>query len=1187
MREQINRLAKGILEFEQAQLVIPKEIRETISAGNTGTGELRICREDMRELKGVIYSTNPRVMVTDESFYGKECRVGYRIETQTATEPVTLTGEFTLVTSCGEASVPYTFILMPDSEMVEPIDTLEEFAVLAESDTLAALQMFNSPAFIRMPFMQQLKLRTLYDGLRFRGNQLVAMEEFLTGCGAKEEVHIRADETEKTYRGINESIEDSIIIEKNTWGTVRIELSAEGGFITLPVTSLTEEDFVDGQAKVRFKVEREAMHRGINRGAIRVKNIRRSFVIPVVADCGRTAEKVLNHGYMTEYGQFVRLAVQYMVIEGGASTDESKEQELQLVLRQLDSALSRLRGGKNSPDQLELYHAGVQLALGRKQQAGILLEDLHDRVCAARSEELGNYCFYLYLRAVMDDDQNRYKQLVLLLNKFYEESIDRDMLLWLLLRTDKILQDNLSMAMAKLRDRFDDGSRNPFLLLEGAKRLAAAPEMLENMDDYFRQLLWTCVRYNVMNSALSQVSGRAATMSKHWSEPLFRILEGFYEKYPTAECLEGICSLLIKGEKKGARAFYWYEKGVEEDVRLTRLYEYYLYALPENYDRKLPQIVLMYFSYHHALNRRAQEALYANLLTYCRDDEALMESYREQIESFALDQLFQGVMDDRLSEIYRYAIYPEMVDEKNAKVLPRLLLAKKITCDNPEITQLVLCYEELEDEQIVPLSGGRVYVPVYTDNCLILQQDIYGNRYASLPCVMTDFFHDEELLEACMEKNQESDMMSIRSCSRIMSGADEGRITGEKLLSVLRRDHLRPLYVQKLQSKVIAGCCEENENDNSLYLLSLNPKLMSRAEQIAVTESFIRRENYRDAYEWVHNWGHEGIAPELLMILCKNAIQENAFSPNKRLLNLSVICMADGSYDPSVLEYLCCYYNGSSRQMQQFLTLGQKDGRNIYDLSERLLGQMLFSGWSENLDEVFFAYAGGNVADEILVRAYLVKKSFLYFTEDVPVTGEVFAYLENLIMSREVSNGMPNVCLMALTKYYSTLDDLSGRQIELCREMVNELYRQGLMFAYYQNLARFIRLPGNLAGKLMIEYRGSKNSHVKLCMRISSRSEEKIEEMIPHMYEGYFVKAATVFVGETVDYEIYDSEKGDAPAKTGRMTKSCLVNEDDGSRGSQLNQILMEMSGDRETLRRKLERYGAEDTLAKQLFTIR
>ncbi|MBQ8814831.1 MAG: hypothetical protein IJZ85_10110 [Lachnospiraceae bacterium] len=1187
MREQINRLAKGIMEYEQAQLVIPKEISKTISGGVPYTGELRICREDMRELKGVIYSTDPRVIVNEESFCGKDCRVGYRVEAATALEPVTLTGEFTLVTGCGEAAIPYTFVMMPDSETVEPMETLEEFAALAEADPLAALQAFNSPAFIRMPFMQQLKLRTLYDGLRFRGNQLIAMEEFLVGCGAKEEVHIRADETEKTYRGINESIEDSIIIEKNTWGTVRIELSAEGGFITLPVTLLTEEDFVDGQAKVRFKVEREAMHRGVNRGAIRIKNIRRSFAIPVAADCARTAEKVLNHSYMTEYGRFVRLAVQYMALEGRTDMVSDGEKKLQLILHQLDTALTRLRGGKNSPDQLELYHAAVQLTLGRRQQAGILLEDLHDRVCEARTEELGNYCFYLYLRAVIDDDQNRHKQLVLLLNKFYEESADKDMLLWLLLRTDKVLKDNPSMAMAKLRDRFERGSRNPFLLVEGIKLLADAPHMLENMDDYFRQLLWTGVRYGVMNTALSQVAGRAATMGKHWSESLFRILEGFYAEYPCEECLEGICSLLIKGEKKGERAFYWYEKGVEEDVRLTRLYEYYLYALPEDYDRKLPQIVLMYFSYHHALNRRAQEALYANLLTYCREDEALMESYREQIESFALDQMFQGVMDDRLSEIYRYAIYPEMVDEKTAKVLPRLLLAKRITCDNPEIAQLVLCYEELEDEQIVPLSGGRVYVPVYTDNCLILQQDIYGNRYASLPCVMTDFFEDEQLLEACMEKNQDSDMLSIRTCSRIMSGADDGRITGEKLLSVLRRDQLRPLYVQKLQSKVIAGCCEDDETDSSLYLLSLNPKLMTRAEQIAVTETFIRRGNYRDAYHWVQSWGHEGIASEWLMLLCQNTIQEKSFAPSKRLLNLSVICMADGGFSPSVLEYLCCYYNGSSKQMQHFLKLGREHECNVYDLPERLLGQMLFSGWSENLDEVFFDYAEGNVADEVLVRAYLVTKSFLYFTADVPVMADVFAYLEKLIGSREVHNGMPNVCLMALTKYYSTLDDLNGKQIELCREMVNELYRQGLMFAYYQNLARFIRLPGSLSGKLIIEYRGSKQSSVKLCMRISARDEEKIEEMVPHMYEGYFVKAATVFVGETVDYEIYDSEKGDAPVKSGRMTKSCLVNEDDGSRGSQLNQILVELNGDRETLRRKLERYGAEDTLARQLFTIR
>lgn len=1182
MREQINRLAKGIMEYEKSPLVVPKEVVQTFPAGATGAGELYFYREDMRELKGVIYSTNPRVVVLEESFYGRECKVGYRIEASVGLEPVEIAGEFILVTSCGEVSVPYRFTLIPESAATQHTVTLDEFVALAQTDKHEAVQLFSSSSFVYMPFMQQLRMRTLYDGLLSRGNHLLALEEFLTGCGAKEEVRIRVDETEKNYRGINESIEDSFIIEKNTWGTLRIELSAEGGFITLPVTSLTEEDFRDNMAKVRFTVDKEALHRGVNHGEIRIRHIRGTYTIPVTADGVRTGNTV-NHGYMTEYAQFVRKAARYLALEDCADA----EQEKYRILCELDAMLNRLRGGSAASDQLELYHAAVQMALGRNQQAGILLEDLHERVCAARSEELGNYCFYLYLRTVMDGDAERRRSLILLLNKFYTETSERDVLLWLLIRLDPILRENPLMVMSRLRDRFEEGSRNPFLLIEGAKRLAIAPEMLNAIDRYSRQLLWTCVRYGLANRILSQLAGRLATAGKHWNESLFRILEGFYVAAPTAECLEGICSQLIKGERKGKEAFRWYEMGVEQDIRLTRLYEYYLYALPEDYNRRLPRMVLMYFSYHHALNRRAQEALYANILAYCRDDEALMESYREQIEAFALDQMFQGVMDDRLSEIYRYAIYPEMIDEKTARVLPRLLLAKRISCDNPEISQLVLCYEELEDEQIVPLTDGKVYVPVYTDNCLILQQDIYGNRYASLPYVMTDFFRDEDLLAACMEKTTDYDMMSIRTCSRLMSGASDGRITGELLLSVLRREHLRPLYVQKLQAGVIAGCCESDDADSSLYLLSLDPKLMSRREQIAVTETLIRKENYRDAYAWITTWGHEGVAPESLLALCCRMVRDKSFEPDRRLLSLCAECVRNEQYDAFVLEYLCRFYNGDSARMQNLLALMTAQERGVYDLPERLLGQMLFSRYDKGLDEVFFAYANGNTADETLVRAYLVTKCFLYFTVDEPVTEEVFAYLEQLIMSRDVGNGMPNVCLMALSRYYSTKEDLSARQTELCEAMVLELYRQGYIFEYYQKLARIVQLPGGLATKLIIEYRGGKNSRIRLRMRISSRGEEVTEELIPHVYEGYYVKAVTVFVGETVDYEIYDSEKGDAPVKNGRVIKSAVINEEDGSRESQLNQILAAMTGDREKLGRLLERYGAEDTLSRQLFTIR
>ena len=41
------------------------------------------------------------------------------------------------------------------------------------------------------------------------------------------------------------------------------------------------------------------------------------------------------------------------------------------------------------------------------------------------------------------------------------------------------------------------------------------------------------------------------------------------------------------------QAFKWYEKGIKEGISLTRLYEYYLYALPKDYCYLLPKEVLL------------------------------------------------------------------------------------------------------------------------------------------------------------------------------------------------------------------------------------------------------------------------------------------------------------------------------------------------------------------------------------------------------------------------------------------------------------------------------------------------------------------------------------------------------------------------------------------------------------------
>lgn len=117
--------------------------------------------------------------------------------------------------------------------------------------------------------------------------------------------------------------------------------------------------------------------------------------------------------------------------------------------------------------------------------------------------------------------------------------------------------------------------------------------------------------------------------------------------------------------------FLWYEKGIKEEISLTRIYEYYLYSLPASYDQMLPKQVLLYFSYEHShMDRRSRSVLYANVLTYLKPGDRLYNAYEREMEKFAMEQLFEGRIDRFLAVIYRHMIYRDIIDAQVARVLP-------------------------------------------------------------------------------------------------------------------------------------------------------------------------------------------------------------------------------------------------------------------------------------------------------------------------------------------------------------------------------------------------------------------------------------------------------------------------------------------------------------------------------------
>ena len=92
-------------------------------------------------------------------------------------------GTFYLITSGGEKEIPYSFCAesTTSGKALGNLKTAQDFADIAKRDLDMALRLFEYRDFVEAPFMQDLKVRTLYDGLKGRPDRRKELEEFWPG----------------------------------------------------------------------------------------------------------------------------------------------------------------------------------------------------------------------------------------------------------------------------------------------------------------------------------------------------------------------------------------------------------------------------------------------------------------------------------------------------------------------------------------------------------------------------------------------------------------------------------------------------------------------------------------------------------------------------------------------------------------------------------------------------------------------------------------------------------------------------------------------------------------------------------------------------------------------------------------------------------------------------------------------
>lgn len=1128
MRERINRLARGMIDSQIPELVLaPEQLETVVPAGEVIRGEIMVGSANNLHIKGLVYSSHERVQIVNNAFGGLRNRIIYEVNSRFTEHGDMIKGSFYLVTNAGEREIPYSLCVQAGNtgDVYGTLNTPRDFGLLAKKDLESALRMFEYQDFTEAPFMKDARVRTIYEGLKGRAGRRNLLEEFLVALHVKEPVKLTLDTNKRVYAYTPEPVEAEIDITSSGWGYVSADLEGDAPFIEMAGSKITDRDFMNGRCRVRYRIVTSRLHRGRNFGRIRIRSLGEEFVIAIEADgCkGRdTAGRGQEERVMDKESLFQYLSLRLDYEAGMDGQDQ--------MLSQLTRQTEHLRAGFPEDDRTRLLQAELLVLNGKPENASMVLDEARDSVLGNRDREVDSYCFYQYLRLQVKQDKDQKASLVRYLRKLlWEDGMVRQVPFLLLVKLDETMAQNPLKLYESMTSLFENGCSSPFLYVAACRLVEEHPDLLMHLGDFEIQFLNLGIQKGMVSPGTALRAGELAQAVRHYRKLLKRLMIRLYEAYPQVRLLEAVCSILIRGECKTREAFKWYEKALGQGVNLTRLYEYFLYSLPVDYGHLLPKEVLLYFSYDKDLDSHSRSVLYRNILLYMNPGSALYETYARNMEQFAMEELFRSRINSRMAVIYDHMIYKDMIDIRVARVLPGILKSCRVRCEDPRMKYVIVRYEELEEEEAFLLEDQAAYVPLFSDRNVLLFQDAYGSRYLDVKHWKVPVMDKPELLDQCSRMYPDHPMLRLRECRNILEQGVETDKQAELLEEAMVQMRLSPVFEASILEAVTGYYCKRAAGEtegtggfNCTYLIQLDKKRLGVKQRQQICATLISQNYLREAYDMTREYGSQYISPGLLMKLCAKTILMRLFDQDDQLLHMAYQVFRDGAYDSVIMDYLCEHFNGTVSQMYEVLIQGEKEHVETYDLEDRLLCQMLFTGCCQQMDSVFELYMKRKTPREMIIKAYFTQKSVQYFLEGQDMDSRVFEYLKHAVAGIMEKDKVPTVYLLALTRYFSNEEWLSVEDKALCRSMLAVLLEEGLVFPYTRELSRHIPVPEDIMDKAMVEYRGKKDSHPELLVRILPEEPDWHSEDLRRVYQGIYVKQKVLFQGESMEYRIYD-----------------------------------------------------------------
>lgn len=858
----------------------------------------------------------------------------------------------------------------------------------------------------------------------------------------------------------------------------------------------------------------------------------------------------------------------------------------------VEKNLRRSRKLQELSPENPLYHLMEAAAFirGGKTEEGELILKKYEKNPALQFRNAEFRAGFLYLAGKLTEDPVRRRDVVLQLQKLYQRNAAQPSLYWYLARLDEGFEKNPQKKMAFLEKQWRMGCRQNLLYIEVIRTLKRYPEAVGSMDDFLMQCSIWAMRRRCMTREMGTQIARSAMRMKNADLKYEYVLKECYRTFSTKELLAALCSLYMRNGRTDQTAAAYYALGVQYDLKLNNLHEYYMMATTGQQKQLLPEQVLLYFLYHDTLTDSQRVYLYKNVVCYGEQNPELYERYIGKIEKYTVDSLLKRRISTEYAYLYDHVLCPEIFTKEMAEAMADLMFLRKITCSDGKIREAEVSYQQLKRPKRTVFKKQQAYLPIYSPSAVITLVDENGNLYRNTVSYQIEKLLDEKkYIEICKKYVEYHEGILLY----LLGKNEESVPLDENTECFYRQIPEIPAFKEEYQRETAIRLMEYDAANDHLDQIpetwfSMDGAALNREQRGKILLFLIRKENYEKAFEWAEHYG-VFFVPSAMILKVLTALADSKETERELYYRLCYSCFRSGQKNYVTLKYLSDSFLGTCQQMEEIWRQAKAYGVDTFGLEERILMQMMFTGTKlKDHFEIYLSYHQ-KTPDLTVKKAYLTYLSReAFFGREEPDSRFYFLLEEELLEKQ----GYAEICILAYLKYLSEKEEMSAKQKMLASAYLKMFFSKKCYYDFMKKFGETIPEALILEDKMLIEYIAPSSSQVTLHYIIEKEEREAYRYTACRLYPtcgGVFSKTFSMLQGEKITYFITEKREDGKEITTPYVTKekesSMLGADTKYKRFNRIRRLTEEKNG--EALLKEIEQYRYLEKASKELFSMK